>query len=257
MRGRRAFTLVELLVVIGIIAILVAILLPALARARQAAQTVACASNLRQIALASIMYAADNNDWHVLGAAIKQRSPETGNLQWNYGWPERLVIGRHIAQGPRPGQWNLLWEQQFPAHGVGVFVCPSWANGALENGNTRLTAMGYGMNRYAWEEAAFPVSGDYTPCYFKYSRLKNDKFIYADGWTQIAMRFSSTEEFGIFIRHNGGANYSFKDGRVEWSRDIHRVGPAYPDPNFVTRDTYWFHNAGAGQSKVRGTFEPP
>ncbi|MGD0461232.1 MAG: type II secretion system protein [Tepidisphaeraceae bacterium] len=58
-----AFTLVELLVVIGIIAVLIAILLPALTRARQQSMTVQCMSNMRQVGLAMLLYADQNDGW--------------------------------------------------------------------------------------------------------------------------------------------------------------------------------------------------
>src|SRR5690606_21553786 len=59
---RPGFTLIELLVVISIISLLVAILLPALARARQTAMTTVCANQIRQIGLGAIMYAGENRN---------------------------------------------------------------------------------------------------------------------------------------------------------------------------------------------------
>jgi prepilin-type N-terminal cleavage/methylation domain-containing protein len=60
MRSRRAFTLVELLVVIGIIALLVGILMPALSRAKESANRIACLANLRTLGQGFVMYTNDN-----------------------------------------------------------------------------------------------------------------------------------------------------------------------------------------------------
>jgi prepilin-type processing-associated H-X9-DG protein/prepilin-type N-terminal cleavage/methylation domain-containing protein len=86
MRKRKAFTLVELLVVIGIINVLIAMLLHALNKAREAANTVACASNLKQIGNTFFMYAQDNH-----GAIVPALSPAP--QYWNgivsgRIWPE-------------------------------------------------------------------------------------------------------------------------------------------------------------------------
>jgi prepilin-type N-terminal cleavage/methylation domain-containing protein len=101
--ARRGFSLVELLVVIGIIAVLVAILLPALGRARAQAQSVACSSNQRQVAIAILMYANDNKG--VLppyGCMLNNPSNELGG---NYWWQ---LTAKYISKtGSQPGV-NML-----------------------------------------------------------------------------------------------------------------------------------------------------
>ena len=139
----RAFTLVELLVVIGIIALLVSILLPALNRARDAANTVKCASNLRQIGAGIANYVAENNGYlpatyvYDLPAGEPPDAPKWGYVHWSsylYREASRDTFAPHqdsdtfgttpdITVG-NPGQYGgtIGWE---------MFECPALQDGGL------------------------------------------------------------------------------------------------------------------------------
>ena len=107
---RRGFTLVELLVVIGIIAVLIAVLMPALQRAREQALQVQCLSNMRQIGLAFIMYTNNNKQFYPRPAA--NSIPE----DWIY-W-ERWIPTRPFQDGQIA---KMMGERTSEA----VFRCPS------------------------------------------------------------------------------------------------------------------------------------
>src|SRR5947208_13525357 len=89
-RPRRAFTLVELLVVIGIIALLIAILLPALSKARESANTVKCLANLRSIVQGCLNYSADNKGFII---PAQYHHPDATNLDGELAWSNILVEG--------------------------------------------------------------------------------------------------------------------------------------------------------------------
>jgi len=140
---RRAFSLIELLVVMVIIALLIGLLMPALSRAKEEARKTQCRSNLRQIGLATAMYASDNGGW----------APETGGLlgarymdMRSYLPSDRMSCdiyglmvdfeppcGANVTMG-QPQHW-LCTEAQ-PSRPVGLGLL--WASGYLTDKGARI-----------------------------------------------------------------------------------------------------------------------
>jgi prepilin-type N-terminal cleavage/methylation domain-containing protein/prepilin-type processing-associated H-X9-DG protein len=116
--NHKAFTLIELLVVIAIIAILAAILFPVFAQARAAAKKISCLSNIRQIVLASIMYADDNDDMGPGASNSETGAGITGGWMFYTRFPaaDDAVPAAYI-----PSQGSI-----YPyVKNAGIYQCPS------------------------------------------------------------------------------------------------------------------------------------
>ena len=136
MRRRSAFTLVELLVVVAIIAVMMALLLPALGRAREASRAVVCMSNLRQLGVAFVSYVSDNEE------RLPGLSPYTQQLQedWIHFFPFQDINTSAVAR--------------YLSKPVGstVFRCPS------DDPTNRYRQFGWGTYMYSYSMNYFLAS---------------------------------------------------------------------------------------------------
>ena len=141
--GKNGFTLVELLVVIGIISLLVGILLPALNRARSAANSIKCISNLRTIGQALVNYTTDNRGFIVPSFNL----PRPGGLNPDYtcvgtpqimdGWPSILVRDGYLKAGSVDLAQNTVFNcpDTFDIYGMQngqTLLNPGWPRGYIE-----------------------------------------------------------------------------------------------------------------------------
>ena len=160
---RRAFTLVELLIVVGLIAVLLSLLLPAVNRARQMAAQAGCAGNMRQIGMALTLYAQDNDGFF-------PRCAQIGGFQrgdWIDWWPgdnlQRSAVARYMGDHVQPR----------------YFRCPS---DIIEN-HTRILdgiyAYSYTLNNYVAADA-FWAAPPLTPIRNFAITHQNDRILLVD-----------------------------------------------------------------------------
>ena len=226
---RSAFTLIELLVVIAIIAILAAMLLPALARAKSKALGVSCMSQTKQLMLAAIMYAGDNQDKFPglrHSSAIVADDPIR---PWCQGWLDwsLSVINTNTAVLLDPKYASLA---PYFANSKNLFKCPSDNFAAAVQRTQGWTSRARSMsgNTYIGSDATQLSTGPVDPVYVlttKFSELRNPgpslSWVFLDEHADsindpafFAPKGSQWIDFPASY-HNGAGCITFADGHSE------------------------------------------